>query len=195
DKKGNSFVTGYFTGIATFDSIKVTSIGQNVFFAKYDSNGNCLWVKQAGGTQGAIGYSIANDENGNIYSTGWFQGNATFGSIQLYGSTYIAKISDNPSTNVFNESNKLPNRFNLAQNYPNPFNPSTVISYSIPAASNIKLVVYNTLGQTVRTLEKEYKSAGNYSINFNAVNIPSGIYFYKLDAGQFSQVKKMIIIK
>lgn len=85
--------------------------------------------------------------------------------------------------------------FQLQQNYPNPFNPSTVISYSLPSSTNVKLIVYNTLGQTVKVLENGFKNAGNYSINFNAANLPSGIYFYKLEAGQFTQVKKMMVIK
>ncbi|MDR3668413.1 MAG: T9SS type A sorting domain-containing protein [Ignavibacteriaceae bacterium] len=85
--------------------------------------------------------------------------------------------------------------FTLSQNYPNPFNPNTVISYSLPSSSNIKLLVYNTLGQLVKTLESGYKSAGNYSINFNASDLPSGIYFYKLEAGKYTQIKKMMLIK
>jgi photosystem II stability/assembly factor-like uncharacterized protein len=98
-------------------------------------------------------------------------------------------------TGVSNEVNDLPKEFTLSQNYPNPFNPGTVISYSLPSASNVKLIVYNTLGQTTKILENAYKQAGNYSINFNASALPSGVYFYKLEAGQFSQIKKMILIK
>jgi len=85
--------------------------------------------------------------------------------------------------------------FNLSQNYPNPFNPSTTISYSLLSGANIKLNVYNTLGQEVKMLENGFKNAGSYSINFNATDLPSGIYFYKLEAGHFTQVKKMIVIK
>jgi hypothetical protein len=65
----------------------------------------------------------------------------------------------------------------------------------LPSVSNVKLFVYNTLGQTVKILENGFKNAGNYSVTFNAADIPSGIYFYKLEAGQFSQVKKMMLIK
>jgi hypothetical protein len=85
--------------------------------------------------------------------------------------------------------------FMLHQNYPNPFNPATVISYSLLLASSIKLIIFNSLGQTIKVLENGYKNAGNYSINFNASDLPSGIYFYKLEAGQFTQVKKMILMK
>jgi photosystem II stability/assembly factor-like uncharacterized protein len=94
-----------------------------------------------------------------------------------------------------NNSNKTPTSFALYQNYPNPFNPNTKISYTIPIASNIRIIVYNSLGQTVKVLENGFKIAGNYSINFDASNLPSGIYLYKLEAGQFSQVKKMSLIK
>jgi hypothetical protein len=88
-----------------------------------------------------------------------------------------------------------PQKYSLAQNYPNPFNPSTVISYSLPSSTNVKLIVYNTLGQNVRILENGFKNAGKYSINFDASHLPSGIYFYKLEAGGFSQINKMILLK
>ena len=88
-----------------------------------------------------------------------------------------------------------PNIFSLEQNFPNPFNPSTVISYSLPSASYVNLIIYNTLGQIVKVLENGSKNAGNYSVNFNASDLASGIYFYKLEAGQFSQVKKMALLK
>jgi photosystem II stability/assembly factor-like uncharacterized protein len=95
----------------------------------------------------------------------------------------------------------IPNIFSLEQNYPNPFNPNTVISYSLPSASNVKLIVYNTLGQTIKVLENEYKHAGNYTVNFNASDLPSGIYFYTIqtisnDGKQiFTSTKKMILLK
>jgi hypothetical protein len=85
--------------------------------------------------------------------------------------------------------------YELSQNYPNPFNPNTIISYSLPSASYVNLIIYNILGQSVKTLDSGYKNAGKYSITFNAANLPSGIYFYKLEAGQFSQIKKMILVK
>ena len=72
---------------------------------------------------------------------------------------------------------------------------STIISYSIPIATNVKLIIYNMLGQVVEVIENGYKNAGNYSVTFSADELPSGIYFYKIEAGQFSQVKKMNLIK
>jgi hypothetical protein len=112
----------------------------------------------------------------------------------LGGGIWIRQLSE-LVTGVSNEPNNAPQNFSLSQNYPNPFNPNTVITYSIPAASNVKLIVYNALGQTVKILENGFKHAGKYSINLNAEKLSSGVYFYSLEAGQFSQTKKMILIK
>ena len=96
----------------------------------------------------------------------------------------------------------VPAVFTLAQNYPNPFNPTTMIKYSIPADQNVRLNVYNLLGQRVMTLVDGLQKAGDHQVNFNASNLPagrqglaSGIYFYKLEAGTQSSIKKMILMK
>ena len=88
-----------------------------------------------------------------------------------------------------------PIEFSLSQNYPNPFNPTTTIQYSIPQSGTVKLAVYNTLGEVVRILANNYKDAGTYTINFNASNLSSGIYYYRLEAGAFIETKKMVIMK
>jgi photosystem II stability/assembly factor-like uncharacterized protein len=88
-----------------------------------------------------------------------------------------------------------PIEFSLAQNYPNPFNPSTTIEYSMPESGNVKLEVYNSLGEEVATLVNDYKEAGIYKVNFDARNLASGIYFYKIDAGNFFLIKKMILLR
>ena len=112
---------------------------------------------------------------------------------------YRLKMIDNDGTfeysKVIETEVAVPKEFELSQNFPNPFNPNTVISYSLPSASNVKLIVYNSLGQTVKVLENGFKNAGNYSVNFNANELPSGTYFYKIEAGQFSQIKKMMLLK
>ena len=92
-------------------------------------------------------------------------------------------------------SGKLPEGFELKQNYPNPFNPVTTINYSIPSNGNVKLKIYDILGREVATLVNETKAPGNYEVNFNAANLPSGVYFYRLQTGDFIQTKKMILMK
>ena len=92
-----------------------------------------------------------------------------------------------------------PTEFSLSQNYPNPFNPATIIQYSIPSAGNIKLTVFNSLGEKIAVLVDEYKKAGNYKISFDAHSFTSGIYFYRLQANNstkiYLQTKKMCFIK
>ncbi len=88
-----------------------------------------------------------------------------------------------------------PIQFSLEQNYPNPFNPTTTIQYSIPENGNVKLEVYNSIGEEVATLLNETKQAGNYDVSFNASSLPSGIYFYTLTSGEFRETKKMLLIK
>jgi hypothetical protein len=85
--------------------------------------------------------------------------------------------------------------FNLAQNYPNPFNPTTKISYTIPERNNVSLKIYDMLGREVATLVNTTKEAGNYEVNFNASNLASGLYIYKIQAGSFTQSKKMLLLK
>jgi len=95
----------------------------------------------------------------------------------------------------------IPAVFSLSQNYPNPFNPSTVISYNIPVNGTISLVVFNSLGKEVKTLVNGFRSAGTYTVNFNASDAASGVYFYKLtvtdavSSALFTDTKRMILIK
>ena len=100
----------------------------------------------------------------------------------------------NYSTDVITEGN-LPTDFSISQNYPNPFNPSTTINYALPKEEMVVVKVYNILGQVVRTLVNQNQSAGNYTISFKANELTSGIYFYSIQAGNFNQVKKMMLIK
>jgi hypothetical protein len=88
-----------------------------------------------------------------------------------------------------------PESFELSQNYPNPFNPSTKIDFKISKASDVKLTVYNVLGQQVATLLNEHMSAGSQSVVFDASKLSSGVYFYKLEAGDFRSIKKMMLLK
>jgi hypothetical protein len=95
------------------------------------------------------------------------------------------------------ENNELPEKFSLSQNYPNPFNPSTVISYRLPSAGYVTLKVYDVLGREIVTLVDEYKQAGNYNSQLSTDNfrLSSGIYFYTLKSGGYSEVKKMLLLK
>ncbi|MDF1611794.1 T9SS type A sorting domain-containing protein [Stygiobacter electus] len=99
------------------------------------------------------------------------------------------------TTSIDDEDSYIPKSFIIFQNYPNPFNPLTTIEYSIPKSSFVTLKVFDILGREVATLVNEEKSLGNYKINFNGSSLSSGIYFYRLNADNFSEAKKFILMK
>ncbi|MBI1933679.1 MAG: fibronectin type III domain-containing protein [Ignavibacteriales bacterium] len=133
------------------------------------------------------------DQNKNYYYR------VKYRDHNLKWSEWSNSIMFNPITNIVSEK-ELPSIFKLEQNYPNPFNPVTVIKYQIPFvqklnAVNVSLKIYDILGREVKALVNRVQKPGNYEIVFNAENLPSGTYFYKISAGNFSDVKKMILLK
>jgi len=132
-------------------------------------------------------------------------------SIQLQNGKYFWKVKSYTSSSTYTFSNVMsfvvniptdvnsekdtPFEFYLEQNFPNPLNPSTTIKYSIPKSSQVSLKIFNTLGEELETLVNEEKFVGTYELNWNAANLPSGVYFYRLQAGNFVQTKKMILMK
>jgi photosystem II stability/assembly factor-like uncharacterized protein len=110
----------------------------------------------------------------------------------LRGSVYYC----NTITFVPHNNSTFLAKFELSQNYPNPFNPNTIIKYSIPITSKVRLTVYNLLGEEVAVLVNDIQKQGIYEVTFNANTLPSGVYFYRIDAGnKYSDVKKMLLIK
>jgi hypothetical protein len=94
-------------------------------------------------------------------------------------------------------TNSVPDKFSLEQNYPNPFNPTTKIRFSLPVSSDapVKLVIFDALGKEVETLVNENLKAGIYEVDFDGSIFASGVYYYKLNAGNFAETRKMILIK
>lgn len=110
--------------------------------------------------------------------------------------TYIMQLLGEGTLDVNDPENQvIPDQFSLAQNYPNPFNPTTDIQFALPVGSNVKLTVFNTLGQEVTTLTNEHYPAGHHVVQWDAGDVPSGIYFYRLETANFNDMKKMILIK
>jgi PKD repeat protein len=108
--------------------------------------------------------------------------------------TDTTNVTVTPTTTVEEFESELPTSFMLSQNYPNPFNPSTTIRYAISQAGFVTLKVYNLLGKEIETVVSERQPAGKYEIRWNPVGLPSGIYFYQLQAGQFESTKKLILL-
>lgn len=128
---------------------------------------------------GTIGQAVIGNSNNTTHQT-------QAGFWQLYYQSTISYVA----SEIF-----LPLEFKLDQNYPNPFNPSTFIRFTIPERANVQLKVYDLLGGEITTLVNEDKEAGWYNINFNAAELASGFYIYRIKAGNYSSTKKMLIIK
>ncbi|MBU0558573.1 MAG: T9SS type A sorting domain-containing protein, partial [Bacteroidetes bacterium] len=94
-----------------------------------------------------------------------------------------------------NDNGIIVYKYELSQNYPNPFNPSTSIMYSVKESGIVSLKLYNSIGQEVATLVNGQMEAGNHTVQFNASTLSSGVYFYKIESGKFSSIKKMILLK
>ncbi len=108
--------------------------------------------------------------------------------VQVSGESFIQW----KSTNDFSLNNT---NYKLSQNYPNPFNPNTILSYQLKENCFVNLTVYNSIGESVIQLVNQQQDQGNHSIEFNAANLPSGIYYYKLQTDKYSDVKKMILLR
>jgi len=202
DDNGNSYVSGSFNDTATFGSYSLTSSGSviNIFVAKMDSNGIWLWATQAGGSNYGSGLGIAIDDNSNCYVTGYFAGTTIFGSYSLTSSgnwdIFVAKLGNNTSV----ENEMIPTKMELS-NYPNPFNPTTIIEFSIQNNSNIELSIHNIKGQKIKSLLSDQMSVGEHSIVWNGEDasgkkVSSGVYLYKLKVnGKTEAVKKCLLLK
>ena len=118
-----------------------------------------------------------------------------WGFWRAYLDTMFEYFFPGNATAVSDERNLVPSNFTLYQNYPNPFNPATTISYSIPTEGKVIIKVFNLLGREVAELVNEEKGAGSYQVSFNASSLSSGVYFYRIRAGDFVQTKKMILLK
>jgi hypothetical protein len=148
-------------------------------------------------------------EASEFTTIGYVEGSGTTTEPQSYSytdnevetGTYTYRLKQVDFDGTFTYSNEVevdvtaPLTFNLGQNYPNPFNPSTKINYSIPEAGNVKLAVYNIVGEEVAVLVNGFTQTGSFDVTFNASNLPSGVYIYKLQSANSVQTKKMLLLK
>jgi hypothetical protein len=117
-----------------------------------------------------------------------------YSSAQL-SRTLNSGITVDTLVGIGNNNNQIPNTYRLEQNFPNPFNPVTVIGYQIPVSGYVSLKVYDMLGREVTTLVSKYVQAGIYEVGFDGSDFAGGLYFYTLNAGEFADTKKMLLVK
>jgi len=202
DENGDTLwtkVIGDFTRSEGYDVIKTADnsfivVGDwdsNVLLMKTDINGDTLWTRRyATKSNGSeIGRSIRQTADGGFVIGGYYN---DYPGYKLY---IIKTDSEGLVTGIKYSDKMLVRNFKLYQNYPNPFNPSTNIKFTIPKAENVTIDIYNTLGQRIKTVLNQKMQTGQHEIEFNAQNLASGIYYYRLEAGAFHDVKKMIFMK
>lgn len=154
-----------------------------------------------------VSWDMQNGGTGSWLGDGTLDGTLHFDSIQLThepgaktsGSFYFddLSISEKIVVNIGDENSEtaIPDRFSLEQNYPNPFNPETIIRYNVPQTSPITIDLYDVLGRHVKTIVNEVKNPGVHQVTLRANDLAGGIYFYRMDAGSFTQIRKLMLIK
>jgi hypothetical protein len=163
----------------------------DIYAQKFNSSGTILWEPEGKPVSTATGnkfYQHLILTTNEDYIVAWDDDRGT--DFDIYAQSLNSLI-----TSVGNSSSQFLKSFILSQNYPNPFNPSTKISWQVPVGSWQTLTIYDVLGNKVATLVDEYKPAGSYEVEWSATGLPSGIYFYRLQAGDFIEMKKMILLR
>ncbi|HMQ70779.1 MAG TPA: T9SS type A sorting domain-containing protein, partial [Ignavibacteria bacterium] len=156
------------------------------------------------------GFEIERSSDNVWTKVGNVNGNGTSSIVNNYSYTdrnlatgsysyRLKQVDFNGNFEYFNLNNEVnigtPSAYALSQNYPNPFNPSTTINFDLPTDGNVSLKLYDMSGKEVATLVNEVRAAGYYSVNFNASQLTSGVYFYSISADNFTATKKMLLVK
>lgn len=204
-----SIDTGYFTsGISNDNSIYKTVNGGVNWTKIFNKGGRCINTLGSN-TVYVAGYKSTNAGLNWFSQDVLFQGDYYDNSIVYinqntgflvcgYGASIIKTTDGGGIISAVNPiSSQIPKQFSLSQNYPNPFNPSTKINYEVKSSGFVSLKVFDLLGKEVATLINEKQNAGSYAVDFNSAefNLPSGIYFYTLNAGEFKETRKMVLVK
>jgi uncharacterized delta-60 repeat protein len=179
DGSGNILVTGFSTGNGT---------GHDYATLKYNAAGAPQWLQTYNGptNNSDEAYAIAVDASGFVYVSG--------GSRSSAGND-LTTVKFGQPIGIQTINSQVPDNFSLGQNYPNPFNPVTNIKFQIPGSGLVKITVFDISGREIAELVNRNLAAGTYNVDFDASNLSSGAYFYKMETMGFTEVKKMILIK
>lgn len=199
------FVDNFFIGPVSLTPVELTSFGASV---NTSSHVVLNWTtgSEINNLMFEVQRSVGNNE---FHTIGYVNGHGTTSEPQQYSYTdasvvsgkYYYRLKQIDFSGAFEYSNIVeidvqgPLGFDLAQNYPNPFNPSTIIDFSIAEAGMVKLAVYNLLGEEIQLIRNEYMEPGFHQVTFNALNLPSGMYIYKLETASYTQARKMMLMK
>jgi len=180
-----SIGTGNFGGIAGAVP-PIDNIADLIWYVRSD---NKIYFTSSNASNWVVQYTAPS----GIYRYIW---GGSFGNGSLWAVRNNGGISFHPPiAGIEPISNEIPEHFSLSQNFPNPFNPKTIINFQLPMFNYVSLKVYDILGREAATLVNQQLKAGTYEADWDAVNYPSGVYYYKLTAGEYSETKKMILLK
>ncbi|MEP7145740.1 MAG: T9SS type A sorting domain-containing protein, partial [bacterium] len=182
-----------WTGIAnSFDVLWALDICKEdptcIFTARFSGQGFLS-------TNGGISFSNVNHPNSSVFFSAVLFPERDYAIGMFNNSVYKLKFTYDVTVGIVKTPGIVPDNFILYQNYPNPFNPKTTINYSIPVSGYVSLEVFDALGKEVYSLVNQKQYSGNYKAEFDGINLTSGIYFYQLRSGKFSETKKMLLIK
>jgi len=166
-------------------------LNSNIFIGTEDGINRAIYFSSNDGTNWtniSAGLPV-NESFAEITSNGTY----LFGIIYYTGAVYRRPLSE--LIGIQPISTEIPKQFSLSQNYPNPFNPVTNINFEVKEKGLVKLTVFNSIGQKIETLVNQQLSPGSYKADWDAANYPSGVYYYKIIAGDYAETRKMILIK
>ena len=166
--------------------MSIGSGNPNVWIIKTDSNGDTLWTKVYGGLSGDYARCVQQTLDGGYIIAGYTHSFAS----SVYEDMWLIRLGSENFNRILHTDDYI-----LNQNYPNPFNPITTISFDLPKSSKVQLTIYNSNGEKVGTLLNSKLSRGNHKFNWNAINYPSGVYYYRIKTDGFINYKKCILIK
>ncbi|NOS86614.1 MAG: T9SS type A sorting domain-containing protein [Ignavibacteria bacterium] len=170
---------------------------ENIVVLVYNMSGNLLRMNTYGGEAGLDdgAFGIAVDQNDNYYLAGYMGVQSGANDLASSYDMVAVKYSGSGLNSIIKASGNIPEKFGLHQNYPNPFNPETKIKFDVAENTNVNIRIYDITGKQVSPALNSELKAGSYEFNFNASALSSGIYFYTLTAGSFTETKKMTLIK
>jgi Secretion system C-terminal sorting domain len=188
----NEFLTPGYSRMYSFGDISqdsVISVTETVVTSAGTFN-NCIEILET--KFDSMGIPIFREHHYYANGVGMIKNVRTLPVSEAHTDDLISYVATGVNDEV---SNQTPDNYLLSQNYPNPFNPSTKISWQTPVGNWQILKIYDVLGTEIATLIDEFKSAGKYEVDFDASGLPSGIYFYRLQAGSFTETRKLLLIK
>lgn len=196
NRTGYSYGRAFSLAVDRFGNVYVTGSEEGYLTLKYDRAGVLKWLINYRGSWNSYNQpaALAVDAAGNVYLTG----TSGFEDVNFYekwSNFTTIKYTQTTPVSVDEKKASKPQKYHLSQNYPNPCNPSTTIRYALPKSEYVTLKIYNLIGKEIATLVRGKKAAGEYQVQWNAGDLPGGLYLYRLQVGEYVATRKLVLMK